>query len=71
MAFKENLIALQEKNYETNYRLAKSIGVHQTTIAKWRDGIARPRLRHLGKLCEHYGCSIGELLDSGDAKEDQ
>lgn len=67
MSFKENLAALQEKNFETNYRLAKSIGVHQTTIAKWRDGLAQPRLEHLGRLADHYGCNVNELVS--DKKE--
>ena len=68
MAFKENLAALQKEKFETNYRLAKSIGVHQTTVAKWRDGIAQPRLEHLGRLANHYGCSVGELI--ADKKEE-
>ena len=62
MAFGEKLAMLQEKNFETNYRLAKSIGVHQTTVAKWREGKTLPRLAHLHKLAEHYNCAVGDLL---------
>lgn len=61
MNFAERLADLQAKNRETNYKLAKSLGVHQTTIANWKDG-TKPQLEHLGLLADHYGVTIDELL---------
>ena len=67
MSFSKNLIKLQEENHETNYRLAKEIGMHQTTVQNWRDG-QKPILEHLAKVAAHYGCTVDDLLrqDNGE-----
>lgn len=61
MSFSENLIRLQDANHETNYRLAKELGVHQTTIQNWRDG-KRPILEHAAKVAAHYGKTVDEMM---------
>lgn len=61
MTFSENLAIRMKNRCETNYALAKEIGVAQTTVANWLNGKATPRLRHIGKLTEHYGCSAADL----------
>ena len=61
----ENLARLQEKNGETNYRLAKEIGVHQSSIQNWKDGI-RPHPKHIKLLAEHYGVTVDELLSDAE-----
>ena len=61
LIFAQKLVELQRKNHETNYRLAKELGVHPTTIQNWRDG-KRPRIEHLLRVAEHYGLSIEEFL---------
>lgn len=61
MSFSKNLIRLQDANHETNYRLAKEIGVHATTVQNWRDG-KKPILEHLAKVAEHYGRTVDDLL---------
>lgn len=43
------------RNYETNYRLAKDIGVSQTTVANWLAGKTTPSIHYFGKLVSHYG----------------
>ena len=55
------LIELQEAKFLSNYRLAKMLGVHQTTIKNWRDG-KKPRLEHLCKLCSFFDISPGQLF---------
>lgn len=62
MGFSENLIRLQAERDETNYRLAKSIGVSQSTIKNWRDGIRKPFSRHMKLLAEHFGVTLDELV---------
>lgn len=65
MKFSERLSKMMEDKYETNYRLAKELGVHQTTVANWKCGV-KPQLAHLGLIASHFGCTVDELL-----REDQ
>lgn len=58
----ENLARLQAERGETNYRLAKIIGVHQSSIANWKSGSIMPHPGHIKKLADHYGVSVDELL---------
>ena len=62
MSFSENLIRLQAERGETNYRLAKEIGVSQTSIKSWKDGIRRPFPRHMTAIAKHYGVTVEELV---------
>lgn len=53
---------------ETKYALAKAIGVEQSTVANWLNGVSTPRLVNIGKLAGHYGCQAEEIqkeIDSG------
>ena len=59
--FAENLSRLQAERGETNYRLAKEIGVHQSSIANWKSGIV-PHPKHIRLLAEHFGVTVDELL---------
>lgn len=61
MSFSKNLIRLQTENHETNYRLAKELGVHATTISNWRDG-KQPVLEHAAKVAAHYGKTVDEMM---------
>lgn len=62
----ENLARLQAERGETNYRLAKEIGVHQSSIQNWKDGI-KPHPKHINLLADHYGITVNELLsDQGE-----
>lgn len=66
MGFSENLIRLQTERDETNYRLAKSVGVSQSTIKNWRDGIRKPFPRHMKLLAEHFGVTLDELVKESE-----
>ena len=68
MTFGEKLARLQAEHFETNYRLAKEIGVHPTTIANWKTG-SRPQLAHRKRLADHYGIPLRELMEEGDHEE--
>lgn len=67
MAFPENLSRLQQANGETNYRLAKLLMVHITTVANWKNGVSKPQRYHLAQLAQHYGCTVDELLSEQEA----
>lgn len=62
----ENLARLQAERGETNYRLAKIIGVHQSSIANWKGGGIAPHPRHIKLLAEHFGVTVDYLLRGGD-----
>ena len=61
MKFSENLAELMAANCETKYALAKAIKVEQSTVANWLNGKSVPQLRHMGRLAEHYGCSVSKM----------
>lgn len=61
MTLGENIARLQAEKGETNYRLAKSIGVHQSSIKNWKEGIAIPHPKNLQLLAEHFGVHESEL----------
>lgn len=61
MKFGEKLVELQKEHAETDYRLAKALGVHQTTIRNWREG-KMPQLAHRARIAQHYGCAIEDLF---------
>lgn len=72
MNFSEILAQLQAERQESNYRLAKLIGVHQSTIKNWKNG-TKPQLKHMELLSEHYGVSVEELMkgeDTNASRED-
>lgn len=62
MSLAENLSRLQEEKGESNYRLAKEIGVHQTTVANWKNKVCFPHPKQLEKVAMHFGCTVDELL---------
>lgn len=61
MSFPENLAQLQAKHGETNYRLAKSIDVTQTSIKNWKEGIRRPHPKNVKRIADHYGVTVEQL----------
>lgn len=61
MNFAERLQKLQVEHGESNYRLAKTLSVHPSTVQSWKSG-AQPRIEHLRKLSNHYGVSMDELI---------
>lgn len=65
MKFSELLAEKMRENHETAYRLAKEIGVSQTTVSNWLTGKARPQLAHIGKLEAHYGCPMSVSDNEG------
>lgn len=61
MGFAENLARLQQEHGETSYKLAKAIGVHQTSITNWKRGI-KPHPKHAKLVADHYGVTVDELV---------
>ena len=61
MPIADNLCRLQEERNESNYRLAKSLGVHATSVANWREGKTEPMAVYLEKLAAHFGVTVEEM----------
>lgn len=64
MGFAENLALLQKQHNETNYRLAKAIGVHQTSIANWKERGIKPHPKHVKLVADHYGVTVADIEDA-------
>lgn len=62
MGFAENLSSLMDYHNISMYRLAKEVGVHQTTIKNWLDGESEPKIAALEKIVGFLGVSYDELL---------
>lgn len=66
MSISKNLLRFMEERGESNYRLAKDLGVSQSTIANWLNG-RKPTGIALKAIAAHYGCTVEDLLKEGDA----
>lgn len=63
MNFQQKICNLMAENCVTNYRLAKEIGVHASTVANWKKGNQYPNLGHLFKIANFLGCTVQELTE--------
>lgn len=68
MGFAQVLARLMQEGGVSAYKLAKSIGVHQTTIKNWLEG-KQPRTDHLDKVAGYFGASTDFLLGNAPKKE--
>jgi DNA-binding XRE family transcriptional regulator len=66
MGFSENLTRLQEERGVTNYKIAKALGISQTTIQNWKDGTSKPRYLYQIALAKYFGCTVEELLEEAE-----
>ena len=62
MAIAENICKLQAEHGESNYRLAKEIGVTCTSVQNWRTGVTKPLHVYAEKIAAHYGVTVDDLL---------
>ena len=67
MSIATNLCRLQAERNETDYRLAKELGVKQTSVHNWRTGKFKPLRVYLEKIAEHYGVTVEELTKEDGA----
>jgi transcriptional regulator with XRE-family HTH domain len=68
MDFKKKLKQLMTDNNVSMYRLAKEIGVHQSTVKNWTDGSTAPKFDKLGQLAAYFQIPIADLVDeTGDS----
>ena len=60
MTFKE---LIKRKGY-TQEQLAEKLGVDQSTISGWQNGIRTPRTKQLPLIAQALGVSVSTLLKS-------
>lgn len=63
MTLSEKISSLQDQRNESNYRLAKTLGVSQTTVANWRSGKTKPLHVYIAMLADHFGISVEDLKE--------
>ena len=57
-----NIRLLRERKGWTQKQLARRVGVHPITIAKYETGAQTPRITTLMKIAKVFGVSAGVLL---------
>lgn len=62
MEFKDVLNNLLRSRNLTAYKLHKAVGIHQSMIAQWRKGEAKPRADSLMDLADYFHVSVDYLL---------
>ncbi len=60
--FRLKLRGYRKANGKKQSELGTMLGVPQTTISKWENGLQRPSAEHAEKLSQLMGIPIGELL---------
>ena len=57
-----NLQKIRKEKGITQQKLAKKLGVDQTTISKWEKNETYPRLENLKQIAKILQCSLDELV---------
>lgn len=63
-AFGVNLCIQRKNRGLTQLQLSKDIGVHETTILNWENGLREPSLNTLKIISKYFNVSIDYLLDN-------
>ena len=63
MEFAKTLQRLMQEKGISAYRMAKKLGVHQTTISNWLNGKSSPRVTALPQIAEVLDVGMTELIE--------
>lgn len=69
MNFSANLARLQKQHGESNYKLAKELGVHIDSVKYWKLG-RTPWPQHLKLIADHYGVTVEDLMAKEETQGD-
>ena len=69
MEFAQRLKSVMDSKSVTMYRLAKELGVHQTTIRNWLDGKGEPRISEVQTIAHALGCDPYSLYSFEQASD--
>ena len=65
----KQLKTMRKKKNMTQEQLGKILGVSQQAIAKWENGVSKPRVEMLVMIAVFFHCSIDELLREDTEKK--
>lgn len=57
-----NIKTMRKKAGIRQIDLAETLGIHQTTVAKWETGEASPQADKIPELAKVLGCKIDDLF---------
>lgn len=63
MNFKDNLKRIREDRNLTQDDIAREIGISRQSVSKWENGVAKPDLETISKLCIILNCSLEDLVN--------
>lgn len=69
MEFAQNLKSVMDSKSITMYRLAKELGVHQTTVKNWLEGKGEPRISEVQSIAAALGVDSYSLYSFDQASE--
>lgn len=61
MSFTEIFNSLLESSGSSIYALSKKLGISDTAVYRWRDGVASPTLDLASKVADFFGVTLDEL----------
>ena len=67
LPFSENLKKLKDDKAISNYRMAKDLGIHSTTVQNWLDGKS-PTFAHLQLVANYFCVTVNELISDSCIK---
>ena len=62
---------IRRKNYLNQTAFANRIGVTQSAVSQWENGLTRPNSEQLSAISQAFGISIDDLLVSDDREEQE
>ena len=63
MSFTDILNRLMNETSTSNLALSKVVGVSDTAVGKWRNGISSPSLDNAISIADYFGLNLNELVD--------
>ena len=60
---REKIQKLLDMHCMSWYKLAKELGLPESTVNSWKQGVRTPTLDNLVKVCNYFGITVDELID--------
>ena len=64
--FGQRIKELREERNLSLMSLARAIGVSDTAVYKWENGIAEPKLTYIARMADFFGCTADHLIGRTD-----
>ena len=64
-----DLAELRKRADMTQQQLADSLGIPQSTVARWESGVQSPRIESVQPLADSLGCTVGMVVAAFNGTE--